>query len=727
MLKSFLVLLFCVLNLFAQVSDKVEVYANTMDSKGSIVEANGEVIVVYKDYFLSAKRARYDKTTGELELFDNVRANNAGIYKLLGSYAKLNIAKKERTFRPFYMLDNESRVWLSGDEGCSFDKDIEIDSGVMSGCDPKDPLWKMEFSSSQYNTDTKWLSLYNARIYIYDIPVLYTPYIGYSLDKTRRTGLLVPTFGISSKEGFYYEQALYIAEDNWWDLELRPQLRTNRGEGIYGDFRFVDSAVSNGSFRTGIFKEQKEYLKEYMDSNLQEDERLNDKHYGFNLEYDNRDVVNQWFGTFFLGQSGLYVDINNMSDVDYLNLATSNALENVTPTQVLSRVNFFYNKQEHYFATYFKYYKDLTSDSNEETLQKLPTAHYHNYLQTFFNQHLLYNIDVQSNYIYRQVNKKVLQSNINAPITLQTTIFDEYLNISYTSQNFAQHSRFSGEESRVDIEYENGIYASNINKFRVSSMLTKPFEESVHVIDLGLTYTTKGTEYRSGYYKNNRDFCEEIINKNKPQCEFYTLSDTEDTLQIDFGQFFYDKNGKQRIYHRLAQIISLEQNGKKSDLENELEYQISEYLSYYNNMFYNYEAQKISKALNKLDLNFRGLSFGISHLYRDTLKLNSLNTSYLTSTLRYTYNDHYSYKASINYDIQSKEKKSLEIGFMYQKRCWDFGLSFVENVRPLSVNNFIQKGPERFLMLSVVLKPLMKSGTASSDFALRLPENLEGN
>ncbi|MCD6259292.1 MAG: LPS-assembly protein LptD, partial [Helicobacteraceae bacterium] len=432
MLKSFLVLLFCVLNLFAQVSDKVEVYANTMDSKGSIVEANGEVIVVYKDYFLSAKRARYDKTTGELELFDNVRANNAGIYKLLGSYAKLNIAKKERTFRPFYMLDNESRVWLSGDEGCSFDKDIEIDSGVMSGCDPKDPLWKMEFSSSQYNTDTKWLSLYNARIYIYDIPVLYTPYIGYSLDKTRRTGLLVPTFGISSKEGFYYEQALYIAEDNWWDLELRPQLRTNRGEGIYGDFRFVDSAVSNGSFRTGIFKEQKEYLKEYMDSNLQEDERLNDKHYGFNLEYDNRDVVNQWFGTFFLGQSGLYVDINNMSDVDYLNLATSNALENVTPTQVLSRVNFFYNKQEHYFATYFKYYKDLTSDSNEETLQKLPTAHYHNYLQTFFNQHLLYNIDVQSNYIYRQVNKKVLQSNINAPITLQTTIFDEYLNISYT-------------------------------------------------------------------------------------------------------------------------------------------------------------------------------------------------------------------------------------------------------------------------------------------------------
>jgi LPS-assembly protein len=728
MLKSFLILLLCVLRLFALESEKVEVYANTMDSHGSIVEANGEVIVVYKDYFLSANRARYDRTTGELELFDNVRANNAGIYKLLGSYAKLNIAKKERTFRPFYMLDNESRVWLSGDEGCAFDKDIEIESGVMSGCDPKDPLWKMEFSSSEYNTDTKWLSLYNARIYIYDIPVLYTPYIGYSLDTTRRTGLLVPTFGISSKEGFYYEQALYIAEQNWWDLELRPQIRTNRGEGLYGDFRFVDSAVSRGFFQAGVFKEKREYLEEYIYPNLLEEAKVpNDKHYGFHFEYDNQDVLNQLFGTSLLAQSGLYIDINNMNDVDYLNLATSNALKNVTATQVLSRINLFYNTPKNYIGTYFKHYKDLTLESNENTLQKLPTLHYHHYLDTFFDDHLFYNINIQSNHIYREVNKKVIQTNINMPITIQTSAFDEYMNLSYTSENFAQHSRFSGDETRVEATYENGFYASSTNKLRVSSMLTKPYEESVHVVDFGLTYMKKGEEHRDGYYEEHQGYCENVRNKNKPECEFYSISEAKEILQLDFGQFFYDENGKQKIYHRLAQTISLEENKEKSDLENELEFQINKYLSYYNNMFYNYEMKKISKALNKVDVIFGGLNLSISHLYRDTLKLNTLNTSYLTSTLRYTYSDNYSYKASLNYDIQSKQKKSLEIGFMYKKRCWDFGLSFVENVRPLSINVDMNKGPERFLMLSIVLKPLMKSGGTSSDFALRLPENLEGN
>ena len=51
-----------------------------------------------------------------------------------------------------------------------------------------------------------WFNMYNARLYIYDIPVFYTPYFGYSLDTTRQTGLLMPSVGISSDEGFYYEQ-----------------------------------------------------------------------------------------------------------------------------------------------------------------------------------------------------------------------------------------------------------------------------------------------------------------------------------------------------------------------------------------------------------------------------------------------------------------------------------------------------------------------------------------
>nr|MDA3909179.1 LPS-assembly protein LptD [Sulfurimonas sp.] len=218
-----LLTLFVILTSFLNGSDKVEIYATSMESKDNMVKASGEVTVVYKGYYLSAQSATYDKNSGELELFGNIRASQGKNHKLLGDYAKLNIAKKERTFKPFFMLEKESKVWISADEGCAVNKDFDINSGVMSGCNPNDPLWKIHFSSSIYNSDNKWLNIYNARIFIYDIPVFYTPYFGYSLDTTRRTGLLTPAFGTSAVEGIYYEQPIYIAEQNWWDLELKPQ------------------------------------------------------------------------------------------------------------------------------------------------------------------------------------------------------------------------------------------------------------------------------------------------------------------------------------------------------------------------------------------------------------------------------------------------------------------------------------------------------------------------
>ena len=265
--------------------EKVEIYATSVDTQGSIVSATGDVAVVYQGYYLSASKAIYNRESGELELFENVRANQGNEYKLLGNHAKLNIKNKEKSFQPFYMLEKSSQVWISGDSCKAKGSDFDIESGVVSGCNPTDPLWKIEFSSSDYNTDSKWLNLYNARLYIYDIPVFYTPWFGYPLDKTRRTGLLLPSFGLSSTEGMYYQQSLYIAESNSWDLEITPQVRTKRGAGIYSTLRFVDSNVSKGSLRGGYFKEKNDYV---IANNL-----ANDTHYGYNFHYENSDVVNQ--------------------------------------------------------------------------------------------------------------------------------------------------------------------------------------------------------------------------------------------------------------------------------------------------------------------------------------------------------------------------------------------------------------------------------------------------
>lgn len=702
-------------------ADKVEIYASSLDSKGDIVEASGGITLVYKDYMLSADEAIYNRASGDLELFDNIRLNQGNSYKVLGKYAKLNIAKKERTFKPFFFMDKESEVWISGKEGYTQDKDINLEGGVISGCNPVDPLWKMQFSSSDYNSQSKWLNIYNARLYLGDIPVLYSPYFGYSLDTTRRSGLLMPSFGLSDQEGLFYEQPIYIAPQNWWDMELKPQLRTNRGKGIYQTFRFVDSKTSRGEFNAGYFKEDSTY---FINNNLQ-----NQSHYGFNFLYSNQNFINQWFGTHLQGQSGLYVDANSMNDVDYINLSSSDTQNNTTATQVLSRLNTFYNTQNNYIGAYFKYYVDLTSDSNDQTLQKLPTLQYHYYLDTFLKDHLLYSLDLQSNNIQRKEGKTVVQTNINLPITLRTSFFDEYLNVAYSANIYFQHSKFGSLETNTSLglNYKDGYILRNSHTLSASTELTRAYENLSHVISFGVSYNNKGSQKETGFYEENSDFCSQAENVNTLRCEFYNISKIKNQTQLDFNQYIYNKEGDEILYHRLSQNISYSNLSRYGELENELDYKVTKNISYYNNMFYNYDKNQFSKIFNRISINEYGLNLSVSHLYKDSFidstSSSSRYTSYLTSSAIYTYNDHYSYSGAYNYDLDTQELKNMEIGFLYKQKCWDFGIKYSENNRPVLLQGDLSSSVyDRYIYLTIALKPLMRSD-GSSLVNYRLPSD----
>ncbi len=694
-------------------SDKVEIFASIMDSTGSIVEAKGGVSVIYKDYLITADRAIYDRSSGFLELFDNIRLNYGESYKVLGKYAKLNIAKKERHFEPFYMSDKETQLWISAESAKTKRNDTDISSGVLSGCNPIDPLWKIEFSSSDYNSDSKWMNIYNARLYLDDLAIFYTPYFGYSLDKTRRTGLLMPSLGYSSAEGVYYEQPIYIAEQNWWDLEFRPQSRSQRGYGIYQTFRFVDSPYSHGEFRLGYFKEKEKYV---VHNDLQ-----NESHYGFNFLYDNSNVLNQWFGSHLEGQSALYADISSMNDVDYINLETNNPQDTTTATQLLSRINLFYNTNDQYIGSYFKYYQDLTLSSNSETLQVLPTLQYHYYLDTLFNDHMLYNLDVQANNITRTEGKTVVQTDINLPVSLQTSLFDEYLNVSYKANVYMQHSSFGSDEKDITstTEYNDGYILRNYHTLTASTQLTKGYESFSHVVSASVSYNRTGTESKSGYYEDNQDYCGDSANRNETRCEFYNISSIQDEAELDLIQYIYDDQAKQVLYQRLTQKISYSSlENRYGEIEHELDYKITSYLSFYNNMFYNYEKNKFSKIFNEISFKEYGVNFLLSHLYKDDFLDDTekvpRHTSYLTSTLRYNYNVHYSFNALYNYDLEAKETKSKEIGFMYKQRCWDFGIRYSENKRPILTSGIDTSSIyDRYLYFTIILKPIMDSSDAS--------------
>ncbi len=715
----FLLLIFSV-TIFA--SQKVQIYASKMNTHNTIVRASGGVVVLYKDYYLTSDDAIYNRQNKILQLFGHVRATKGSNYQLLGNYAKLDLANKEKEFEPLFMLEEKSNLWMSAGKGEMKNNDLDIKTGLLSGCNPINPLWKIAFSSSSYNAKSKWINLFNARLYLYNIPVFYTPYFGYSLSTKRRSGLLIPSFGVSSDEGFYYQQPIYVAINNWWDMELRPQIRTSRGVGIYTTFRFVDSATSRGQFTTGYFKEQNGYANIH--------KLAHKSHYGYRLKYHNTDFINTWFGTNLKGQSGLYADIDWMNDVDFINLANNNTFQNITSNQILSQINMFYNTNKNYFGSYFRYYLDLSKENNSATLQNLPTLQYHHYLTTFLKNHVLYSLDIQSKHLYRQLGKNSLQTTFDVPLTLQTSLFNQYLNLSYTSQFFGQHATFSSTTNKTSgvnpSIYQDGLRYGQYNVFNINTALTKAYKTVTHTIALGATYTDVGNAQNSGFYNKVQNEC--TINPTSPDCLFYNVTKLVDSLQLNVTQYLFDKYSKQFLYDRTSQQIIYKHSGQElGDLENEINYNFTKNIDFYNDTFYNHKKNLFSKSFSTLSYHNTKVSAAVSYLYKDsfidTTSTTPRDTKYLTSSASYIYNSHYRYFISMNYDLVAGLKKSDQIGFLYNKRCWTFGLRYVENIRPvLSSNGRSSNIDDRYIFLTVILKPI-----GGSQFNYRLPQASTSN
>ena len=697
----------------------MEVFASNIDSNATSLHAFGDVVVLYGDSYLSAQEAIYNHDNEVIELFGHIMALKGADFFSLGEYARFDIKSDTRLLEPFYLLDRDTKVWMSTKRAKALKEDYILQSGMVSGCDPNRPLWRIYFSEAKYDASDKWVDIYNARLHFYEIPVFYFPYFGYSLDTSRRSGLLTPGFGVSSAEGFYYEQPVYIAVDDQWDLEIKPQVRTQRGKGIYASLRFVDSNVSFGEVETGYFKEKDEYYDNF--------ELAHKEHYGLRVHYENYRVLQRWLGVDLKGQSALYVDGMWMNDVDYINLQNSDDTKNATSNQLFSRVNLFYNEDKNYFGTYMKYYLDLSKESNNLTIQKIPILHYHRYLQSFFDDHIYYSANFYSNNYTRVEGTRAQRNSLSLPVTFQTSLLDGYLDATYTSQLAGEYINFSGKP-QVDINGSNyldsGIYGRYFHQFALASRLSKGYDGFVHDSSFALIYTKKGGDYTSGYYGDVEEVCSVSGGTDNPLCEFYQISSVTEGFNLEMIQFIIDGSGNQRLYHRLTQNISEDESSERlGELESELEYYISKHLYYYNDTFYNHSRQRVTKLLNTLRYNDKAFTFSVNHLYEDLLRDNSIEySSYLTTRGEYRYDAHYSYVAAYSFDFENVIKKHLEVGFLYKKRCWNFGLRYVENNRPILTNNASSSVYDKYIYFTVVLQPI-----GGSEFNYKLSNTLEGS
>ena len=95
------------------------------------------------------------------------------------------------------------------------------------------PLWQIRATSATEDAEHKRIEYTDAEMQMFGVPVAYFPYFWTAEPSSKRTsGLLVPSFGISSHIGGFFAQPYYWVIDDQSDATITPMLTTNAGPEI---------------------------------------------------------------------------------------------------------------------------------------------------------------------------------------------------------------------------------------------------------------------------------------------------------------------------------------------------------------------------------------------------------------------------------------------------------------------------------------------------------------
>ena len=104
--------------------------------------------------------------------------------------------------------------------------------------------WYIKTKELNLNSYTESGVAKNAYIEIKGVPILYTPWIGFSYSNQRKSGLLAPTYGTTSKNGLEISIPFYWNISPNVDATLTTRTLSRRGVHLQGEFRYFEDTFS---------------------------------------------------------------------------------------------------------------------------------------------------------------------------------------------------------------------------------------------------------------------------------------------------------------------------------------------------------------------------------------------------------------------------------------------------------------------------------------------------
>jgi len=704
--KKLFILSFLTIFLYAKIQD-VEILADSAAREGSKIHVKGNVIMYSQEYLVTSDMAIYDEKNEIAEFFGNVNIIKSKSEVSRTHYLKLDLKNSENFATENFMMDKDSELWAMSDESCDDRVYYSTKRSIVSSCNVEDPDWYISYTSGKLNKETKFLHLYNPVFHFGGIPLIYLPYFGFPTDDTRRTGLLIPEAGYISDEGIYYKQPIYFAPADSWDLQLDPQVRGRRGFGVYGTFRFVDSPYSYGEIRGGIF-----------DNFKRAQERLeykNERHHGFEVEYDRSKVLGHFIDAKF--KEHLWLDFIWLNDLEYHDLISKSGVGDNADSLATSRLNYYLTTDEHYFGLYSRYYIDTdklnkkNTFKNRDTVQELPTLHYHKFTNSVFFDDLLYSADVKFHNYTRKDGVTASQYEFNMPISYSTSLLNEWLNFKFTegiyatridySDNFIYREGYLREDSSSN-------YFNNYHQLSLGTDVAKAYESLFHTMSFEASYLEPGVNSgniedrllkKHQYdYDESRNKLNARALKNLASNLYYEdnfMSElskdyTQRNLSLNFTQYIYNEKGRKFLRHSIKQKYDFEDE-EFGNLIHRLDLYFSNGISVGNKFEYSHEDNNFEKVQTYARYATKGFNTSINHTYESKKRRGTEDKfdrdNFFILRASYDLPEYYKIFGAFEYDIEREYSKMWRVGLTKNRKCWNYTIVYQEDLEPKTSSN----------------------------------------
>lgn len=572
-----------------------------------------------------------------------------------------------------------AEYWLKGQQIHGEASVLEITSDnnlVLQGtnfttCPPGDESWLLEASRIKIDSSEEWGEVWNAKLRIGSVPIVYVPYMTIPVSDKRKSGFLFPSFSTSTTNGVQLSTPYYWNIAPEYDLTFTPDIMSSRGLFVKTEFRYLTGESQNGQFNY-------EYLgNDQLLQNSPDRHLFHWKHQGaitdhWRVQASFTDVSdNNYF-------NDLNSDVNRSTDNQLSRIGEASYFdrnwdfamrvqdikvlgEDESPYQVMPQLNFNYRLNDFWKTVDFRFNSELTNFRHDENQYNTAT-------RLHMAPSLIWPIQGPAGSFTGEaklLQTNYWQDNIDPDTSLDDTVSRTIPQVRLHGQiNFERQTELWGAQYKQTLEPQ-------------LQYLYVGYEDQSNI---GIYDTAQLQEDYYGLFRERRfSGLDRIADANQITYGFTTriLDDSNlEKMKFSLGQIFYLEDSKVLIdeqYRSLSESSSV--------LAAELDMQI------HNNWFMSGSVQHDTDSgqtkKNQVTLDYRPSNDKLLQLsYRHVPDLVDANNGdpvdISQAGLRTTWplTDSLYFVGNWYYDLNESRSVETYTGFQYESCCWAVRLSY---------------------------------------------------